>query len=188
MENDDVVIQLHDDGNGTDISHKAESDCEMDLTQARLAIEKLGGEISSSFTLLKGSKYRIRIPFPRSVMDVFAVEVHGEIYVLDMEYIQCVEDIPKTDILDEEGNKIPLIYIDKKLDIRSKETENENAKAVIVKKGSRTAGLVADAALGCQEAVIRPLGSFIRKDPLIGGAVILKDGRPALILDINVWI
>lgn len=187
LENAFVVIQIHDDGNGTDIS-LWEEDCRVNLEQTRLGIEKLGGEFFSSFTPLKGSKYRIRLPFPGVTMEAFVIEVHGEIYVLDMKYVQCVEDITGIEMLDEDGNEISLIYIDKRLDIRSEEKEEENTKAVIIKKGSRCAGLVVDAALGCQEAVIRPLGSFIRKDPLIGGAVILKDGRPALILDINAWI
>lgn len=188
QENDFAVIQIHDDGNGTDISCREAGDCETDLDRIRLAVEKAGGEFFFSFIPAKGSKYRIKIPYPRETAEVFVAKVHGEIYALDMKYVQRVEDILQTDILDEEGNPIPLIYVDERLDIRSKEEENENALAVIVKKGSRCAGLAVDAVMGCQEAVIRPLGEFVRRDPLIGGAVILKDGSPALTLDVDVWI
>lgn len=183
-----VVIQIHDDGNGTDIGLEAEPDCGLNLRQIRSDIENLGGEFFSSFMPQKGSKFRIKIPVPKETMDAFVIEVHEEIYVIGMEYVLSVEDIENTDILDESGNKIPLIYIDERLHIRSKKKEKENAKAVIVKKGSRCAGLAVDAVRGCQEAVIRPLSSMIRKDPLIGGAVILKDGRPALVLDVSAWI
>ena len=188
LENDAVIIQIHDDGNGTDISGKAEEACEKNLDQMRLDLAHLGGELVTSFVPSKGSKYRIKVPFPGITFEAFGMEVHGEIYVLDMKYVQSVEDIPKADLLDEEGNPIPLIYIDERLDIPSKQKETENKKAVIVKKGSRCAGLVIDAPIGYQEAVIRPLGSFIPKDPLFCGGVILKDKRPALILDINMWI
>lgn len=188
LENDAVLIRLHDDGNGTDISRQTTEGCERNLEQMRLVIEDLGGELTTSFVPSKGSKYRIKVPFPGIILEAFGVEVHGEIYVLDMKYVQSVEDIPKADLLDEEGNRIPLIYIDKRLNIPSIEKETENKKAVIVKKGSSCAGLVIDAPAGYQEAVIRPLGSFIPKDPLFCGGVILKDGRPALILDINMWI
>lgn len=187
-EDDLVVIQIHDDGNGTDISRETRGDQEFSLEQIRLGTERLGGEFLFSFTPLKGSRYRIRVPFPRETMESFVVEVHEEIYVLDMAYVQRVEDILETGIADEEGNPIPLIYIDERLDIRSKEKEEENAKAVIIKKGGRCAGLAVDAVMGCQEAVIRPLGEIVRKDPLIKGAVILKDGRPALVLNVDLWI
>lgn len=188
QENDFVVIQIHDDGNGTDIRCRMAGDGGMDLDQIRLAVEQSGGEFFCSFIPLKGSRYRIKIPCPRETAEVFVIEVHGEVYALDMKYVQRVEDILQEDILDEEGNRIPLIYIDERLDIRPKEKEKENAKAVIVKKGSRYAGLAVDDVIGRQEAVIRSLGGFVRKDPLIGGAVILKDGSPALTLDMDVWM
>lgn len=187
-EYDSVVIQIHDDGNGTDISRQKEMENGRNLNQARIEIEKLGGELTASFEPLKGSKYRIRIPFPAVTLHAFAVDVHEEIYVLDMKYVQYVEDIQGTEMFDENGNVIPLIYIDQRLGIQSKKKETENKKAVVVKKGSKSAGLVIDAAIGYQEAVIRPLGSFVQKNPLIGGAVILKDGRPSLVFDINMWI
>lgn len=188
LENDAVIIQIHDDGNGTNISGQSGNACEKNLDQLRLDLEHLGGELVTSFVPSKGSKYRIKVPFPRVTFEAFGLEVHGEVYVLDMKYVQSVEDVKKADLLDEEGNKIPLIYIDKRLDIPSKQKETENKKIVIIKKGSRCAGLVIDTPMGYQEAVLRPLGSFIPKDPLFCGGVILKDGRPALILDINMWI
>ena len=87
------------------------------------------------------------------------------------------------------GNVIPLIRLDKELDVVSSKGADENMTVIIAKKGDKTAGLVVDELLGQQEIVIKSMGKYIdNKCKLISGATILGDGEVALILDANALI
>ena len=83
------------------------------------------------------------------------------------------------------GNVIPLIRLDKILDIEPLENGPENLTVVIVKRGDSQVGLVVDKLIGQQEIVIKSLGKYINGNKLISGATILGDGEVALILDAN---
>ena len=97
----------------------------------------------------------------------------------DIKYIQAEE------VIHLRGNVIPLIRLDKVLDIEPREEEPESLTVVIVKRGDSQAGLVVDNLIGQQEIVIKSLGKYINGNKLISGATILGDGEVALILDVN---
>lgn len=120
------------------------------------------------------------------------VVVGNEKYAISLGSIQAIEDIQSGDIklvenkevINLRGNVIPLIRMNKVLDIESSSQE-DSLIVVIVKKGDKTAGLVVDALLGQQEIVIKSLGAYIKQCKFISGATILGDGEVALILDTN---
>ena len=87
------------------------------------------------------------------------------------------------------GNVIPIVRLDKELDVESTRKEDENMVVIIAKKGDKTAGLVVDELLGQQEIVIKSMGKYMdNRCKLISGATILGDGEVALILDANTLI
>ena len=123
--------------------------------------------------------------------------VGGEKYAISLGSIQTIEDISPEDIklvqnkevIHLRGNVIPLIRLDKELDVVSNRGKDENMTVIIAKKGDKTAGLVVDELLGQQEIVIKSMGKYIdNKCRLISGATILGDGEVALILDANALI
>ena len=123
------------------------------------------------------------------------VEISDEKYAIALGSIQNIEDIPVKDIkyvqakevIHLRGMVIPLVRLNKILDIESNE-EPESLTVVIVKKGDRYAGLVVDNLMGQQEIVIKSLGKYINNNKIISGATILGDGEVALILDVNTLI
>ena len=57
------------------------------------------------------------------------------------------------------------------------------APTVILEIGDRRAALVVDALMGQQDIVVEPFDAPRGMPPFVGGATILADGSPALILD-----
>ena len=57
------------------------------------------------------------------------------------------------------------------------------APTVILEIGERRAALVVDALVGQQDIVVEPFDAPRAMPPFVGGATILADGSPALILD-----
>lgn len=83
------------------------------------------------------------------------------------------------------GTVIPIIRMNKVLDIETTVDEKKNLTVIIVKKGDKQAGLVVDELIGQQEVVIKSMGKYIKVPKIISGATILGNGDVALILDAN---
>lgn len=83
------------------------------------------------------------------------------------------------------GNVVPIVRLNRVLDIKRQKNDPLNLTLVIVRKGEKDVGLVVDDLIGQQEIVIKTLGSLLKNIKFIAGATILGDGQVALILDIN---
>ena len=155
--------------------------------------EQLGGDVSVSTELGKGTTFTVRLPLTLAIIQALMVEIRDEIYAIALGSISNIEDIPVKDIkyvqakevIHLRGSVIPIIRLDKMLDIEPKEQEPDHLTVVIVQKGDQQAGLVVDNLIGQQEIVIKSLGKYINGNKLISGATILGDGDVALILDVN---
>lgn len=156
-------------------------------------IEALGGDVEVKSKLGEGTKFSVRLPLTLAIIQALMVEIREEKYAIALGSIQNIEDIPVKEIKYVEAKEvihlrgivIPLIRLDKMLDIEPMDEEPESLTVVVVKKGDKYAGLVVDNLMGQQEIVIKSLGRYINNNKLISGATILGDGEVALILDVN---
>ncbi|MBQ2801667.1 MAG: chemotaxis protein CheA [Lachnospiraceae bacterium] len=166
------------------------------LDVVKSKIESLGGDVEVKTKLGEGTTFVIRLPLTLAIIQALMVELGGEKYAISLSTIQTIEDISVSDIkyvqskevIHIRGAVIPIIRLDKILDIEPREEEPENLTVVIIKKGDKQAGLVVDNLIGQQEIVIKSLGKYIDNTKIISGATILGDGEVALILDTNVLI
>ena len=174
----------------TDISGRG-----VGLDVVKSNIEALGGDVEVKTKLGEGSTFTVRLPLTLAIIQALLVTIREEKYAIALGSITNIEDIPIKDIKYVEakevihlrGNVIPLIRLDRVLDIEPKE-DPENLTVVIVKRGDSQAGLVVDGLMGQTEIVIKSLGKYIGDssgNKLISGATILGDGEVALILDAN---
>lgn len=173
----------------TDISGRG-----VGLDVVKSNIEALGGDVEVKTELGLGTTFTVRLPLTLAIIQALMVEVRDEKYAIALGSISNIEDIPVKDIKYVEaqevihlrGKVIPLIRMDKILDIAPKEEEPDSLTVIIVKKGDNLAGLVVDNLMGQQEIVIKSLGKYINNNnKIISGATILGDGEVALILDVN---
>ena len=172
----------------TDISGRG-----VGLDVVKSNIEALGGDVEVKTKLGEGSTFTVRLPLTLAIIQALLVTIRDEKYAIALASITNIEDIPAKEIKYVEakevihlrGSVIPLIRLDKVLDIEPKEESDENLTVVIVKRGDQMAGLVVDNLIGQQEIVIKSLGKYISGNKLISGATILGDGEVALIIDAN---
>ena len=171
----------------TDISGRG-----VGLDVVKSNIEALGGDVEVKTAMGEGTTFTVRLPLTLAIIQALMVEVRDEKYAIALGSISNIEDIPVKDIKYVEaqevihlrGKVIPLVRLDKVLDLEPRE-EPESLTVVIVTKGDSMAGLVVDNLIGQQEIVIKSLGKYIDNNKLISGATILGDGEVALILDVN---
>ncbi len=163
------------------------------LDVVKTNIEKLGGDIECKTVLGEGSTFTIRLPLTLAIIQALMVELGNEQYAIPLGSIETIEDVPVSDIkyvqtkevISLRGLVIPLIRLDKVLDVEPREKEPESLTVVIVSKGTKKAGLVVDKLNGQLEIVIKSIGKYINNDKIISGAAILGDGEVALIIDAN---
>ncbi len=166
------------------------------LDVVKTKIEGLGGSIECKTELGEGSSFIIRLPLTLAIIQALMVELGSEKYAIPLGSILTIEDVPFSDIkhvqtkevINLRGSVIPLVRLDKILDVEPGEFKPESLTVVIVKKGDRQTGLVVDNLIGQQEIVIKPIGEYIHCSKLISGATILGNGDIALILEANTLV
>lgn len=159
-------------------------------------VEGLGGDLEARTVPGEGSNFIIRLPLTLAIIQALMVELGDEKYAIPLSSIQTIEDVPYEDIkyvqtkevINLRGTVIPLIRLDKVLDVEPREEKPESLTVVIVSKGDKLAGLVVDNLIGQLEIVIKSIGKYINCNKMISGAAILGDGDIALIIDANVLI
>lgn len=165
------------------------------LDVVKTKIETLGGDIEVKTDLGKGSKFTIRLPLTLAIIQALMVKLGQEKYAIPLNTIQNIEDIhvsdiqfvQKQEVIVLRNQLIPIVYLEKILDIPKKE-QKDMITVVIVKKGEKQVGFVVDGLIGQQEIVIKSLGKYLSGIKMIAGATILGDGEVALILDINTLV
>ena len=163
------------------------------LDVVKSKIESLSGEVEVKNKFGEGSSWIIRLPLTLAIIQALMVVVGDEKYAIALGSIQTIEDVSPTDIklvqakevIHIRGTVIPIIRLNKVLDIESANDDKKNLTVIIVKKGDKQAGLVVDELIGQQEVVIKSMGKYIKVPKIISGATILGNGEVALILDAN---
>lgn len=164
------------------------------LDVVKTKIESLNGVVDVETTKGKGSKFIIRLPLTLAIIQALMVTIGKEKYAIPLNVIRDITTIEAKDIRDIHGqevvlnrnNVLPIIRLNRVLDIDESITEtDEELTIVVVKKGEKYAGFIVDNLIGQQEIVIKTLGKYLSGIKNIAGATILGDGQVALIVDTN---
>lgn len=172
----------------TDISGRG-----VGLDVVKTKIEALGGIIEVETEQGKGSKFIIRLPLTLAIIQALLVLVGEEKLAIPLSSIREIISIERNEIKIVQNKEvivlrdkvIPIVRLDKVLDVPKGEGESEIATVVVVNKGEKLSGFVVDSLIGQQEIVIKSLGKLLIGIKFMAGATILGDGQVALIIDVN---
>lgn len=163
------------------------------LDVVKTKIEALGGNVEVETESGKGSKFIIRLPLTLAIIQALLVYIGDEKYAIPLNSIQSIENISadeikfvqKQEVILLRNTIIPIIRLDKVLEINKSGEDKKQLTAVIVKKGDKLSGFLVDSLIGQQEIVIKSLGKLLAGIKFMAGATILGDGNVALIIDVN---
>jgi two-component system, chemotaxis family, sensor kinase CheA len=157
---------------------------------AMTRVRALGGTLEVRTELGRGSTFLIRVPLTLAIVRALLTEAAGECYALPLAYVAETVEFDRraiTAVRDREAlvvrdQVIPTIHLS---DLVSGQSGSRSARqpTVILEIGERRTALVVDALLGQQDIVVEPFDAPRGLPPFVGGATILADGKPALILD-----
>jgi two-component system, chemotaxis family, sensor kinase CheA len=157
---------------------------------AMTRVRALGGTLEVRSELGRGSTFLIRVPLTLAIVRALLAEAGGERYAVPLAYVAETVEFDRravTSVRDREAlvvrdQVIPTVHL---RDLVSAPSRGQPARqpTVILEVGERRTALVVDALLGQQDIVVEPFDAPMGMPPFVGGATILADGRPALILD-----
>jgi two-component system chemotaxis sensor kinase CheA len=157
---------------------------------AMTRVRALGGTLEIRSELGKGTTFTVRVPLTLAIVRALLADVAGERYAVPLAYVaETVEFDPRavTAVRNREAlvvrdRVIPTVYL-RDLVASPPAALPPRRPTVILEVGDRRTALVVDALRGQQDIVVEPFDAPRGMPPFVGGATILADGVPALILD-----
>jgi len=157
---------------------------------AMTRVRALGGTLEVRSELGRGSTFLIRVPLTLAIVRALLAEAGGERYAVPLAYVaetvefdrRAVTSVRNREALVVRDQVIPTVHL-RDLVSAPSQLHSGRQPTVILEVGERRTALVVDALLGQQDIVVEPFDAPRGMPPFVGGATILADGRPALILD-----
>jgi two-component system chemotaxis sensor kinase CheA len=160
----------------------------------RRNVRDLGGSVSVRSREGAGSTFTIVLPLTLAIIEGLVTGVGGERYIVPL--VSIVESLQlRTDGVRHVGGGgelfrfrddwLPLVRLHDVFGCTGAVTEVEQGMVMVVEAGGRRVGLLVDALMGQQQAVIKSLEAHYRRVEGISGATIASDGGVALIVDVG---
>lgn len=157
---------------------------------AMTRVRALGGTLEVRSEVGQGTSFLIRVPLTLAIVRALLADAGGERYAVPLAYVaETVEFDPRavTSVRNREAlvirdQVIPTVHL-RELVSGTGQARASRRPTLILEIGDRRTALVVDALLGQQDIVVEPFDAPREMPPFVGGATILADGAPALILD-----
>ena len=155
------------------------------MTRARA----LGGTLSVTASEGAGLTFALRVPLTLAIVRALLTGVGDERYAVPIAYVaetvdfdlQRVTAVRDRQALVVRERAIPTVHL-RDL-VRANGEAPARRPGIILEVGERKAALIVDRLLGQQDIVVEPFEAPRGMPTFFGGATILADGAPALILD-----
>jgi two-component system, chemotaxis family, sensor kinase CheA len=174
----------------------------VDAVQTR--VRALGGSLELKSVPGQGTSVTVRLPLTLAIVRALLARVGDETFAVPLSYVNetveltdaATRSVRGKDVFVLREDVIPLhrlrdlVQMPEAVPEMGPATAAQRRKAasrqvVVLEIGDRRAGLVVDELTGQQEVVVKQFDAVRGGLPLFGGATILGDGAPALILDVN---
>ncbi len=166
-------------------------------------IEKISGTVQIVCPGSGGTSLLIKIPLTLAIIPGLIVasdntaEAGDERFVIPQSHLvemtrvdiscdnRAVDRINGALIFRHRGNLLPLVYLSSLLNKTVQPAGQDFINIIILQVQEKQFGLVVDRICDTQEIVVKPLGRQLKHLVCYGGATIMGDGQPALILDVG---
>jgi len=145
-------------------------------------IRAQGGRMELKTALGRGTTFLLHLPVTRAIVRALVVGVAEQRYAIPFGLLAeaAVHNAAEAEVT---LRGEPLLTVDLRTLLGAAGDARGRRPAVVLDIGGRRTALTVDALLGQQDVVVERFAAPIGLPPWVGGATILPDGAPALILD-----
>lgn len=169
----------------------------MDIVKS--AVDSLGGEITIESEVDIGTTIRMSLPINLSIMDALVIEIGGLDYAIPTKDLSEVIDLSDYTIestgkvqkmINIRGKVVPLNPLRRYLPNgqgsrdQGKELKWEKFPALIYENETGKYAFWVESVKQQQQVFVRPLADHLAKIPGVGGATILSNGEPSMIVSL----
>jgi len=158
-------------------------------------VRSLGGAMDIRSEPGEGTTMVLRLPLTLAIVRALLARVADDIYAIPLAHVSetveleadAVRTVTGREVLLLRDEVLPLLRLRALVGlpdyVRRDEIELEHV--IIIDTGDRRAGLIIDELTGQEEIVVKQYDGVRDGLPFFGGATLLGDGRPALIVDVS---
>lgn len=159
------------------------------LDVVKRTLDGLHGTIALTSVLGEGTTIALSLPLTLAIIDGLISIVGSERYAIPLAVVEeCAEVLrPQAwrahgrDLLDVHGSLLPLVHLRSFFQVPGEPPEYQIA--VIACVDGRRFGIVVDSLVDSVQAVIKPLGAFMKQADGVSGTTVLGDGGVVPIID-----
>jgi two-component system chemotaxis sensor kinase CheA len=155
-------------------------------------VRALGGSVDIRSVQDEGTTVTLRLPLTLAIVRSLLARIGEETYAVPMTHVSETVELRPAIVRSLQGREVlmlreevlPLVRLRQIVEF-SGEPARGLEQVIVIELAERRAALVVDALIGQQEIVVKQFDGVQDARALFGGATILGDGAPALILDVS---
>ena len=155
-------------------------------------VRSLGGSVDIRTAPGEGTTVTLRLPLTLAIVRSLLARIGDETYAVPMTHVRETVELQPAILRSLKGREVLMLRDEVLPVMRLRRVMGFEGPAkrgmeqvVVVEMADRRAGLVVDELIGQQEIVVKQFDGVQDGLSLFGGATILGDGAPALILDVS---
>ena len=156
----------------------------MDVVRSN--IESLRGTLDIESEPGQGTTIRLCLPLTLAIIDGFHVGVGSSHFIIPLDMVdECIELPPNVGQMEYlEHRNVALPFVRLREIFGEQGPGHARPRVIVVRFGSKRAGLVVDRIYGKCQTVIKPLGPLFAEVPAVSGSTIIGNGEIGMILDV----
>ena len=162
------------------------------LDAVQMSVREIGGDVRLVHPPSGGMRFDLQLPLTLSVIRALVVTIGDEPYAFPLARVHRIVRVESCELSSVEGRQhftldgrqVGVVWGHQLLDITAS-ASGESMSVVVIGDHEATWGIVVDRFVGEQELVLRGLDPRLQKVQDIGGASLLPDGSPLLVLDVD---
>ena len=155
-------------------------------------IEKMHGTCSIEKTSKEGSTIVLKIPLTLAIINGMTIKVGESSYTVPVESIRetmalkdenIINNTDSKEIINIRKNFYTLVRLHERFSVNNNVKDLTKGMGLIVQTSEGNICIFADALIGEQQVVVKPLPSYLKKINGVAGCALLGDGSISLIID-----
>jgi two-component system chemotaxis sensor kinase CheA len=156
----------------------------MDVVRSN--IEAMRGTLDIESVPGQSTTMRLCLPLTLAIIDGFHVGVGSSHFIIPLDMVdECIELPPEMGSMEYlEHRNVALPFVRLRELFGEQGPGHARPRVIVVRFGSKRAGLVVDRIYGKCQTVIKPLGPLFAEVPAVSGSTIIGNGEVGMILDV----